>query len=223
MNPSTKQQSRFLEVRGSLRWVCGLLGVVLAITALFVVYFPPQRIATEQHGRGHTTKTTVSSADTVMPAVVLFVTGIAILLYGVNGLRITRLTAGGVSAETTSPVVQRAEDYYEKPDGVESLPVNAKSSESPEPTQPPAQVLKTANEDLNVYELADVPTTVIKDALDNWPSTETLPSNLGEFEFASRRRGKGNNPWTLKFRGRKPVVVSYGGQAKKEPTVTPDA
>ena len=80
-------------------------------------------------------------------------------------------------------------------------------------------MLATNGEALSVFELKDVPLRVISDALNNWPANNPLPNNLAEFEFATRKQGKGNHPWILKFNGCKPVTISYGGRAKTGSTV----
>lgn len=218
-----KPELAFPNIHGFLRISCGFFGVVFAFAAALVLYFPPNQVIMERDALGQTTKSTISSADSATPSVVLLAGGFALLVYGINGYRITKLTAGSIGAETASTAGSKATEFYKEPaGGGPPLEVAGDSASAPEPTQPPAKILATATEDLAVYELADVPTTVIKDALDKWPLSETSPSNLGEFEFATRRRGQGNHPWTLKFRGKKPVVVSYGGQAKTAATVTPD-
>jgi len=64
--------------------------------------------------------------------------------------------------------------------------------------------------------------SVLTDALLKWPPDIKKPDDLSAFEFATRKTGKGNHPWTIKFKGRKAIIVSYGGYRKDEASVKTD-
>lgn len=69
------------------------------------------------------------------------------------------------------------------------------------------------------YALDLVPLHVMCDLLSNWPEDVAQPADLSAFEFAARRRGRGNHRWIIKFRGLEAIRVAYGGYEKKQATV----
>lgn len=216
--PSGSDSNGHLQMSAPLRWLSALSGATLLVLAGLTLYFPPGAVTLEEDANGRVSKRVLSTSSNATPAIALFAGGLGLLLYGVNGLRLTRFSAGGLSAES-GPAERKAREYYAYPDHPEEVTISGDES-APEPSQPPASVITTqSHEDLAVYELEDVPSSVVKDALQNWPKALPALTNLGEFEFATRRRGKGNYPWTLKFRGRSAVTVSYGGRGKTGATV----
>ncbi len=145
-----------------------------------------------------------------IPAVAMFLAGVGLFVYGFNGYRLARVGFGSFNAEMSSPAIsaRKIEDAQTK-----QVEVRGEASDSPEATEAPvAQVPVEGEGEFDVFKLEDIPLSVVKDALARWPDSERPPDNLGEFEFAMRKRGKGNHPWTLKFRGRKALSVWYGSR-----------
>ena len=201
-----------------LRWSSFILGLLVLLLSLFLLVCPPTYRAVEFDGAGNVIKTSLASADVTSPFLTMFAAGVVLIFFGINGRRFTRITAGDYSAESESPVDSANRHYKEPSVQKDELTVEV-NDVAPEPTEPRLGVVNTVDGDLSVYNLKDVPSKVIRDALKNWPSGDDLPDDFQAFEFATRKPGKGNHPWTLKFRGKKPVVVSYGGRGKTEATV----
>lgn len=147
--------------------------------------------------------------------------GISVLVFAINGLQLRRISAGSFTAES-SPEEQMAKDYYRIPeDDRHTLPIIIEETTTPpQPVESLVPSIVAGDESIAVYELKQVPLTVIIDAMQNWPEEDSAPVDLSLFEFATRKVGKGNHPWTLKFAGKNAVLVSYGGQGKREATVT---
>lgn len=206
------------ELPAWLRWASFVLGVVVVLLSVFLLACPPVHRSVDLDSAGNAIKTTLGTADVTSPFLAVFIAGIVLVLFGINGRRFTRITAGDYSADSQSPIDSANRHYKEPPSQKDELTVSV-DDEAPEPTEPRLGVVTTTEGDLSVYNLTDVPSKVIRDALQNWPTGEDLPDDLQSFEFATRRPGKGNHPWTLKFRGKRPVVVSYGGRGKSKPTV----
>jgi hypothetical protein len=204
-----------------LRWLSTCFGVALIALGWLLLYRPPFAVTVEENGQGVVAKKTISTSQASTPAVALLLSGLGLIIYGINGFRLTQFSAGGISAESSS-AAKDASKYYKQPELEDTaLSIPGSTADAPIPTQPPTTILNTpASGSVEVFELKDVPISVIADAVEKWPAGEREPSNLGDFEFATRKRGKGNHPWTVKFRGCKVVVVSYGGQGKTGPTVS---
>jgi len=199
------------------RWVSGVFGLVLVglAVALLLCPFPT---AFEMDGKNEITKQTRSVADLATIATALFLGGAAFLVYALNGVRLVRVGLGSLVAEGSS-AAESASKYYAQPP-TESVQNIEAGGAPPEPTEAPAKQLTADNDQVAVFELRDVPVQVILDALSQWPdSAGRKPGTLADFQFATRKRGKGNHPWTLKFRDCTPVKVSYGGRGKAEGTV----
>lgn len=201
------------------RWVSAMLGILILSVAIIAFVCPPVRRTVELDPAGNAIKTSVSNADMTSPFLSLFGASMILILFAINGRKFTRISAGDYSAESESPTANATEYYRQGPDQPEELAVSVPDDDAPEPTEPRAGVVTTTEGDLSVYRLLDVPSKVIRDAFSKWPSGEPLPDDLQSFEFATRKNGKGNHPWTIKFRGKKPVVVSYGGRGKSDATV----
>lgn len=206
-------------INGWLRFICGTSAVALAVGAIVVLCTPPIRVLTERDASGVVFKTSESSADMTTPFTVVFVAASGFLLYVINGYRITKLAAAGVEAVAAPSAAERADKYVttESPDA--AVATNEVQNESPEPTEAPSKVVTANGDSYSVFELSDIPFTVIADAIGNWPDEAPKPNNLADFEFAMRKHGKGNHPWIIKFNGSPPVKVSYGGRAKTSSTV----
>ena len=192
--------------------------------AMSIVGFcaPPTRISIEKDETQTVTQQLEKPADVATPFTVTFLASLALFAYGVNGYRLTKFSAGGVAAESESPAANEAETFYKNTSPDSSAETKTVAKPSPEPTETPVRIVESDGESIAVFDLNDVPISVITDALANWPDDTPRPNNLSDFEFAGRKRGKGNHPWTVKFNGSKAVRVSYGGQGKSEPTVGTD-
>lgn len=206
-------------INGCLRFFCGIFALALALGAIVVVCNPPIRVHAEKDASGSLIKQSESPAELATPFTVVFVAASALLLYVINGYRITKLAAGGVAAEAVPSAGEKADQYFKTETPDTAIATKQVEDESPEPTEAPSKVVTANSESLAVFELADIPFSVIADAIRNWPTETPKPQNLAEFEFATRKQGKGNHPWIIKFNGCKPVKVSYGGRGKTESTV----
>ena len=206
-------------INGWLRVFCGIFALAIALGAIVVLCNPPIRLHVEKDASGSLVKQSESPADLATPFAVVFLTAIALILYVVNGYRITKLTAGNFSAEALPPAAQNAVKYLKTESLADVSVTNEVKTESPEPTEPPSKVVTSDSETHAVFELTDIPFSVIADAISFWPKEILKPKNLAEFEFATRKQGKGNHPWIIKFNGCKPIKVAYGGRSKSEPSV----
>ncbi len=189
-----------------------VLGLVLAGLSIAAVLarFPT---AYEWASDGSVVKSSRTVSDISGVATALAISGVALLAYAMNGVRLTKFGVGSVVAEGSSAVKSFREHPPSEADA-KSVEVDA---EEVEPTREPAAVL---DDQMAVFELADVPSRVINDALAHWPADAgEPPSTLGAFEYASRRRGRGPYPWILKFAGHPEIRVFYGGRGKRDPTV----
>jgi hypothetical protein len=201
------------------RILCGLGGALLLAMALGILFCPPTKGTTTYDDSGAIKTRVIETIDASVPFVSLLIAGLGLLIFGINGLRITKVSAGDYSAEAGS-VRKKAEEFHlaaeeQRPES----PVAVPDKDSPEPSDVPIATVKSKEGDVAIYSLSEVPTAVIADALAHWPENEPKPDDLSSFEFASRATGKGNHPWVLKFKGKKAVVVTYGGHAKRTPTV----
>ncbi len=203
-----------LYIPMGLRWLSGIVAIILIFSSFWLVYSPPVRAIQELDSTGKIIKTTTNQADINIPFVTIFVGGLSLLLFAVNGLLISKVAAGNLSAETINPR-EKARQFLETPEQNRSeAPVEIKKS-APEPSDIPSNIVTTKDGEFAVYKLDELPSGIIADALLSWPDSISKPDDLSTFEFATRKTGKGNHPWTLKFKGKQAIVVSYGGQAKK--------
>lgn len=207
------------ELQKGLRWLSGIIGISIIFAAFTLLFFPPERASRELDGSNIVVKVVLETADVTTPFLLIFLAGFALLVFAINGFRFAKISAAGVSAEAPDTAAA-AKGYYEAPS--EDRPkteVTVEDKESPEPSEVPTGYLEAEDGKYAVYRLNELPTSVILDALALWPPGDTEPGDLSGFEFATRKTGKGNHPWTLKFKGKKAVVVSYGGQGKAGATV----
>lgn len=195
------------------RWIAALLGLALLALGVLAVAgcFPT---GYEWSGAGSLVKSTRSVSDLSGIVTTLAIAGVALLVYALNGVRLVKFGAGSVVAEG-SPAVESFKEH--PPSEAEAKEVNVPEVEEVEPIRAPAEVL---DDEMAVFELASVPSRVISDALARWPADAgDPPGTLGQFEYASRRRGRGPHPWILKFKDRTEVRVFYGGRSKSAATV----
>ena len=208
------------ELPNRLRCLSAVIGTAIIAGAIVLLFRPPERASRELDDTNTVVKVVLETADVTTPFLVVFLAGFALLVFAINGLRFAKISAAGVSAEAPDAATA-AKGYYQAPS--EDRPkteVTVQDKDSPEPSEVPTDYLEAEDGKYAVYKLNELPTTVITDALASWPEGDTKPEDLSGFEFATRKAGKGNHPWTLKFKGKKAIVVSYGGQGKAKETVT---
>lgn len=216
---SSNRSVRRDELTGTQRLSGAFAALALIVIGFRVWYFPPTHSLVELGPHGEVVRTTKEQADGTTPFLVLVLSGVVLLGFVLNGLRFTKITAAGVSAEAKD-AGEAAEDYYESTGGErDEEEVSVEDRESPEPNESPITYVEHDDGRYAVYSLTAVPTSVLVDALSKWPEDLQRPDDLSAFEFATRKTGKGNHPWTVKFKGRKAVTVSYGGYGKSEATV----
>lgn len=216
--PNSASESDQVELESWPRWCAATLGLILIGIAFFILYNPPDKFESEHTGNGSLARSTNSSIDVSTPFIAVFTAGFAVFLFALNGLRFTKVSAPGLTAEMVNPQ-KKAFEHFKLPadDRPESEVVLDKMS--PEPTEVPSSYLNAADGQYAVYKLTELPIAVITDALTSWPGNAAKPEDLSGFEFATRKTGKGNHPWMLKFKGARAIVVSYGGKSKTGSTV----
>lgn len=203
------------------RWVSGLLGVALIVASATSVYFPPGPSTVERDAKDVQIKRTSTPTDLSSAFITLALSGVGLLLFGLNGYRFTKFSAGGVSADSESVAEEAKKQISTETEDTPKIAIDKTSEPDPRPTQAPVTTVDAQDEAYAIYTLANVPSQVIQDALANWPTDHSKPGTLADFEYASRKKGKGNHAWQLKFRGTPPLVVTYGGFAKGDATVKP--
>lgn len=194
--------------------------LVLAYSAL-LAYEPPVRRSNERDWTGNVIKRVAADADTTSLSIAVFTAAALLGFYSLNGVRMHEIQWGGgaVSSKpkvTHPPDKETAEKLKPEPELDSGI-----ASDVPQPVAEGQQVETREGETFTVFGLTDVPAQVISDAIASWPAdNSSKPVTLESFEFALRKPGKGNNPWMLQFRAKRPVKVSYGGQGKAVATVT---
>jgi hypothetical protein len=204
--------------KGDQRTAC-LLGVFLFCVAAYVFLAPPVRLSEEENEtkQGVERKRARSSTDTTTLAIVLVSSAIGLWGYALNGLRIVRFGVGSLTADASGPASKAGAFFAQE--NPKTIPVAPIEDPAPEPTESEEGTIIHNGEKLAVYKLDSLPLKVLIDALTNWPGgAEKRPVDLATFEFAARKPGQGNNPWTIKFRGKDAVSVSYGGKSKTAAT-----
>jgi hypothetical protein len=152
----------------------------------------------------------------------LALAGAGLVLYGLNGYRFTRVAAGTVGANSEAFAEEAKKQIAADPGEANAITIDRSATPDPSPTQAPTATVEANNEAYAIYELNNIPSQVILDALGSWPEGHNKPTTLADFEYASRKKGQGNHSWQLKFRGVPAVIVSYGGHAKGTATVRPE-
>lgn len=208
------------ELSGRQRCAGALLGLTLIGAAFLLLYWPPDAIERELNSGGALARMIYRSVDVTTPFIAVFAAGFAILIFALNGLRFAKISAGGVSAEAANTTAAASSFYRADVGDRPESKVTVSEKTSPEPKEVPTGYLEAPDGRYAVYKLSELPSSVVTDALAYWPQDEAKPDDLSSLEFATRRTGRGNHPWTLKFKGKKAVVVSYGGQGKSDPTVS---
>jgi len=200
--------------------VCGgVIAALLVSLAFVVLYFPPTNLLVEYDSDGEMARKVSEDISTNTPFFVLLISGAILGAFVINGLKVSKIAAGNFGAETRG-AEEAAENFYKAPQEERTQDtVKADNDESPEASEQPVSYIDHDGSRYAVYSLDAVPARVIRDALVNWPSDSSIPDNLSLFEFATRKMGKGNHPWTIKFKGKKAVTVSYGGYGKSGATV----
>ncbi len=201
-----------------IRWCSGILGLLLiGLAAMLIAWCFPT--AYEWKGDGTMVKSTRAVSDLSGVVTALVLAGVGLFVFALNGVRLVKFGAGSLVAEGSQAVEYAKRRMEHPPSDEDARKVDLPDDEDVEPTEAPAAVL---DGDMAVFELNDVPTKVIRDALVQWPDTAgSPPDSLAEFQFASRKRGRGSHPWILKFEARPEVRVFYGGRGKSGATVRP--
>ena len=195
-----------------------IAGAAIFVGGVAHAYLPPSKFSVERDGHWKVVKASFESTDTTLLSAVLAIGGLALILYAINGYKLIRFAAGGFSAEAEH-TKDRAQNFYKSGADIADSKKVETAREAPQPTEPAVGTVKENGEELAVYELKDVPLSVISDAITAWPNEDSAPRSTADFEFATRKKGKGNHPWTIKFQGKPAITVSYGGQGKAGATV----
>jgi succinate dehydrogenase/fumarate reductase cytochrome b subunit len=85
-----------------------LVAVVFIILAGFFLYNPPKFTTIKQNGQGQVIESTTTSTSDGAVAIAIYGTGIVILLFALNGLRLAKFSFGNFAAESV-PVSQARE------------------------------------------------------------------------------------------------------------------
>lgn len=211
---------RAFELTVRQRTIGTVFAVVLMLLAFMVLYHPPAKSVTEVEDSTGEIRATKDSQDSTTPFLALFLGGLFLFVFSLNGIRFDKISAAGVSAEVSGPG-EAAQEFYGTPKGDRTEEeVTVQDKEAPQPVDPPISYVERDDGRYAIYSLEALPAPVLGDALAKWPG-EDKPGDLGSFEFASRKTGKGNHPWTVKFQGKRAVTVSYGGHGKTDATVSP--
>ncbi|MCX9158603.1 hypothetical protein OPU71_21020 [Niveibacterium sp. 24ML] len=194
--------------------------LVLAF-GLHLALHPGRDIKEERDKSGAVVKSSVEPSNHKELSLLFTASGLALFFWGLNGLRLSKLTVGSVSAESKSPEVKAAEEYAKRGEPQKEVVVAAGQDENPaELVVEGAGTVVINHETEFIYPVTDLPRYVFDDLFNNWPKEYEKPKNLSVFEFASRKKGKGNHPWTIKFKDLPALKVSYGGQGKDSATVS---
>jgi hypothetical protein len=208
------------------RSILGILSALLVIACFLAFNSPVKEHETKCDNNGkveYSEKSTKSNSEIV---IFLGTASLLLMIWCVNGLRLSRLSFGPVSSETLSSPVDAAKAYVNT--GTTPVEITAADDDVPAPETKPGEspqgVIPIADEDEGIFAIESVPVQVLFDLFSRWPQSIPKPSDLSTFEFASRKLGRGNKPWTVKFRDTPAIRISYGGRAKQGATVgTPSA
>lgn len=202
------------------RWLI-LLGVAFFLAAGWSMLWPLNGITSELDGSGTVIRSTQGPRDYGQAPLLYGAVGLLMVYLGINGVRMTRVSIGTVSASSDEPG-KRAEEYAKSRQPSTKVEVDAPDQPAEaetEPTRTSDQLVVIDSEEETVYSLNAVPLRVLGDLLANWPTDHAKPRDFSAFEFATRKTGRGNHPWLFKFRDLPGIRVSYGGQGKTEATV----
>lgn len=132
--PMNKENQKiYLPLPAWARWLSGVLGLALIVSAAALYFNPPARV-TSTDSSSYTGSDRHISQETVEvePAsivVVLFLTGVALMLFGVNGLKITSLSTKVVDVGFESRDVKVSDPAVAASTSQESEQVNRTHSE----------------------------------------------------------------------------------------------
>lgn len=213
------------------RWACGILGLLCLVGAGILLYRPPMA---KQFPPQCASGECAAVMPTVPMAVIVALLGVAALfiVVALNGKRLLSVKVAGVEAQMAgaSESAKRAlagKDVEDTKGAGAGKPADT-APEGTTPASQPAQTITIGNIEYELFSLEDVPTRVMKDALEGIAKPapngagDVPPGTLGRLEFIARKSGRGNHPWLLKFRDLDQTwKVSYGGQGKGEATVAP--
>jgi hypothetical protein len=88
------------KLSGGQRGVSSVLGILLMVAAFFVFYFvQPNKTTTEFSEDGTQKSVTAENRDTTVPFTTLFLAGVVILIFALNGLPLSKVSIGKNSAE----------------------------------------------------------------------------------------------------------------------------
>lgn len=204
------------QMSGWLRGSLFAAAVVMSGLAVLLILMPGERVTRETNmsaKEGLVTKVVEVQSDHQELVVLLAAGAIFLVIWAANGLKFTTFKAGPFEGEAQPPEMKAAlgwSDTLQEPLDV-IPPVHKLVKKDVEPRGKEEGFVELYGETEAIYSLEAVPTQVIKDLLDNWPYDQQFPIHLAAFEFAARKLGEGNHPWTIKFKNLPAIRVSYGG------------
>jgi hypothetical protein len=161
-------------------------------------------------------KTTIEESEAANVVVVLLISGLLFLAFGINRARVTSFKWGdwqaGTEGEAEEAPLQRLSAEPEKAIAVlEAADNDTAPPPGSQPTKAATRCVTLGNKTYPVYPLNAVPIEVLRDLFVNWPeSVGKLPPDFSRFQYAARKPGQGNNPWIIKFADCSPIGFSYG-------------
>jgi len=203
------------------RTVVFLSALAALVVGLYLALCPGKQVKEERDEFGVVVKSSVEPSDHKELSLLFGASSLVLFFWGLNGLRLTKLTVGSVSAEAKPPEVKAAEEFAERGQAPKEVVVTDRPEENlVEPTTEGEGTVVINDEAASVYSITTLPRYVLDDLLKHWPTEYEKPKDLSAFEFASKKKGKGNHRWTLKFKDLPALKVSYGGQGKDSATVS---
>jgi len=190
--------------------------------SLTLVLYPQMHRKEERDSKGQITKLIIEQVDHKEVSMLFATSSLILFFWGINGLRLAKLTVGSVSAETNSPEVQAGQKFADKESAPKEVALQEAASEIVDnPQVKESGTVATQDGPEAVYSITSVPAAVLEDLFKNWPTefAEQKPKDYSTFEFAIKKRGKGNHPWTVKFADLPAFKITYGGQGKGVATV----
>ena len=208
------------KINGFVRFLVGLVGLLLLGLPIYWHAYPPIRVNVEKDETDAIAKQTVYPSESPALLIALIAGGGAALLYSANGYRLIKFSAAGMSGEVaTNSAADQAQSFHKTATEASAVEIAEIDEVDPDATEAPSKFITTADGQLAVYELDDIPFAVISGLMCRWPELTPAPSNLSEFEFATKKKGQGNNPWMIKFNGCPLMKVTFGGAGKTGATI----
>jgi hypothetical protein len=203
------------------RTVVFLSAFAALVFGLYLALCPGKQIKEERNESGVVVKSSMEPSDHKELSLLFTASSLVLFLWALNGLRLTKLTVGSVSAEAKPSEVKAAEEFADRGQSQKDVVVTDRAEENlVEPTTEGEGTVVINDEAASVYSITTLPRYVLDDLFNHWPTEYEKPRDLSAFEFASKKKGKGNHPWTLKFKDLPALRVSYGGQGKESATVS---